>query len=817
MQKRLFVYDLHDDTGPAGHHQPGDRESDGEWAYEEGCLSVPGLSWEIVRPEARSTSSGSTSTATRSRIEADELLARMFQHELDHLDGVLLSSASTRTSARQAKKASPRAACSGRAAEPAPRRSRRCAAARLTAEPSPPPPRRPPRGSSSSARRSWRSRRCGPWSTPASTSRSWCHRRRQAAGPRQRRRRRRPVKAAALELGLPVTDDLDDVARRRRRPRRGGGLRPDHPAARARRSCRWSTSTSRCCRAGGARRRSSGRILAGDDAHRRRPDGGGGGPRHRRHLRRAEVPIGADETARRAARPAGRRRHPAPGRHARAPGSARPRRRWASRPTPPRSTRPSCELDWSRPAVELAPARPARRRVDDVPRAGGSRCWRDRTCRPAGDGAAVVPAGDGDASSCVEVQPEGKGRMAADGLGQRRPLGARRPAAARERRADRPRRPCAARRARPHRRRTAPTPTSLLPELLERSGLDAARPRTSSPSSSTAPPACAGPATASSTASSLGDLDPPVRAALRLGAYQLHFLGTPPHAAVRRDRRGRAPKAARASSTPCSARWPTTAVAWPDDATRLSYPDWIVERCAADLGARRRASPRSRSMNDAADGHRARRRLRPGPGLAVGGRGGRRRGRASGCSTCAPPRAARPRRWPAPAPASSPPTSGRRGSAWSPPTPAASAPPVAVVVADGARARRSRPASFDRVLVDAPCSGLGVAPPPARRPLAHRRRRRRAPRRAPAGAARRRGRRSCARAACSSTRCARSPTPRRTGVDRAPRRPPTPSWPPLDAAGRAVAALGDAARCLLPQAADTDGMSLFRWRRPTPS
>ena len=48
-------------------------ESDGEWAYEEGCLSVPGLSWEIVRPKEVHLDGRTTSTATRSSIEADEI------------------------------------------------------------------------------------------------------------------------------------------------------------------------------------------------------------------------------------------------------------------------------------------------------------------------------------------------------------------------------------------------------------------------------------------------------------------------------------------------------------------------------------------------------------------------------------------------------------------------------------------------------------------------------------------------------------------------------------------------------------------------
>ena len=87
VEKRLFVYDVGE--GPKAIVNPVIVESDGEWAYDEGCLSVPGLSWEIVRPK-RVHLVGSTSTATSVSIEADEIEARCFQHELDHLDGVLL-------------------------------------------------------------------------------------------------------------------------------------------------------------------------------------------------------------------------------------------------------------------------------------------------------------------------------------------------------------------------------------------------------------------------------------------------------------------------------------------------------------------------------------------------------------------------------------------------------------------------------------------------------------------------------------------------------------------------------------------------------
>jgi peptide deformylase len=64
-------------------------ESDGEWVYEEGCLSIPGLYVEIVRPKTVLVR-GIDADGNPHEWEADEIEARMFQHELDHLNGVLM-------------------------------------------------------------------------------------------------------------------------------------------------------------------------------------------------------------------------------------------------------------------------------------------------------------------------------------------------------------------------------------------------------------------------------------------------------------------------------------------------------------------------------------------------------------------------------------------------------------------------------------------------------------------------------------------------------------------------------------------------------
>ncbi len=87
VQKRLFVYDIGD--GPVTIINPQIIESDGEWVYDEGCLSIPGLSWDIVRPNAVHLV-GLDLEGNEVSIEATELEGRVFQHELDHLDGILL-------------------------------------------------------------------------------------------------------------------------------------------------------------------------------------------------------------------------------------------------------------------------------------------------------------------------------------------------------------------------------------------------------------------------------------------------------------------------------------------------------------------------------------------------------------------------------------------------------------------------------------------------------------------------------------------------------------------------------------------------------
>ena len=87
VQKQIFVWEL--DEAPMVVLNPEIVESSGEWVYDEGCLSIPGLYVEMVRPK-QVLMRGVDLDGNTVELEADELEARLFQHELDHLHGVLM-------------------------------------------------------------------------------------------------------------------------------------------------------------------------------------------------------------------------------------------------------------------------------------------------------------------------------------------------------------------------------------------------------------------------------------------------------------------------------------------------------------------------------------------------------------------------------------------------------------------------------------------------------------------------------------------------------------------------------------------------------
>ena len=169
VQRRIFVYDVGE--GARTVINPRIVESDGEWSYDEGCLSIPGLSWEIVRPNAvhlvgldldgnEISSRRPSSRAACSSTSSTTSTASCW------------SSAWTRTSARRPSRSCAAAPWTCRRPTPtgwpasSPRRRDAGAAERSPACPTVNgwPAWR------TSAPRTWRCRRCVRWSTPAMTS-----------------------------------------------------------------------------------------------------------------------------------------------------------------------------------------------------------------------------------------------------------------------------------------------------------------------------------------------------------------------------------------------------------------------------------------------------------------------------------------------------------------------------------------------------------------------------------------------------------------------------------------------------------------------
>lgn len=206
------------------------------------------------------------------------------------------------------------------------------------------------------------------------------------------------------------------------------------------------------------------------------------------------------------------------------------------------------------------------------------------------------------------------------------------------------------------------------------------------------------------------DVDPDVRIALRLGAYQLVFLQTPPHAAVGETVglvRGPARGLVNAVLRKVAAAGSPAAGEWPDAATRLSYPDWIVDHLTRDLGEQAALTALEQmnqpgEVTERADGYVQDESSQQVAGFVEFEPGGRV---ADVCAAPGGKATLMAQRGPALVAAGDIHPSratlvdgnaGRLGQRT-----------VATYLGDG-RALPLRLESFDAVLVDAPCSGLGV-------------------------------------------------------------------------------------------------------------
>ncbi len=98
--KRLIVVD--DGDGLLMLANPVILSCEGSCCREEGCLSVPETYGEVERPE-KIVVRAFNEKGSRLEIEADDMLARIIQHEIDHLDGKLFIDTAKNTEKRPKK------------------------------------------------------------------------------------------------------------------------------------------------------------------------------------------------------------------------------------------------------------------------------------------------------------------------------------------------------------------------------------------------------------------------------------------------------------------------------------------------------------------------------------------------------------------------------------------------------------------------------------------------------------------------------------------------------------------------------------------
>ena len=99
ISKRIFVADIGE--GPFVMVNPEIVEVSDSWTFDEGCLSVPGYYWPIKRP-GYAKARGFDIDGNEVVFEGEELMGRVLQHEIDHLNGMLLVERLSRRARKQA-------------------------------------------------------------------------------------------------------------------------------------------------------------------------------------------------------------------------------------------------------------------------------------------------------------------------------------------------------------------------------------------------------------------------------------------------------------------------------------------------------------------------------------------------------------------------------------------------------------------------------------------------------------------------------------------------------------------------------------------
>ena len=98
---RVVVFDI----GEGPHHliNPVLVETGGSWSFDEGCLSVPDRYWAVKRP-AFARARGLDLDGNEVEYAGEELLGRVLQHEIDHIEGTIILDRLPRRVRKQALK-----------------------------------------------------------------------------------------------------------------------------------------------------------------------------------------------------------------------------------------------------------------------------------------------------------------------------------------------------------------------------------------------------------------------------------------------------------------------------------------------------------------------------------------------------------------------------------------------------------------------------------------------------------------------------------------------------------------------------------------